>query len=119
PPAHSPSQSSTPSGTLTVTQTPSASGTPTLSATATDSPTITSTPSATASYTPQPPYSVKVEVYNSAGELVGVIADSLAVYQEPRGLQAVQADFVPDAGGKGSFMILGTNGNGPDLVFEW
>jgi flagellar hook assembly protein FlgD len=76
----------------------------------------------TASFTPEAPYRVKIAVYNSAGELVGLIAQGLAVYQQPSGLEAVQSNFVPDSGGLGSYLILGSgNGTGSSspVSFQW
>jgi flagellar hook assembly protein FlgD len=80
----------------------------------TDSPTITATPTATASYTPDAPYRAKIEVYNSAGELVATIAQDLACYVQPDGMQAVKQAFLPDSEDQGTFLLVG-----PNLVEGW
>jgi flagellar hook assembly protein FlgD len=78
---------------------------------------VTPSPTITATYTPQAPYRVKLVVYNGAGEEVGVISEGLASYTEPTGLGGVQANFVPDTGGVGTFVIL--SGSSQPTTFVW
>ena len=55
-----------------------------------------------------------VKVYNSAGEEVGVLYDSLGLYVRPTGMTVVQGGFLPDSGGKGMLNLAG-----PDLTLSW
>jgi hypothetical protein len=104
---------STATQTFTVTATPSdtptATGTPTVTLTATPSSTITPSYTVSPTYTPMAPFRVKLEVFNSAGELVNTLATDMAVFAQPTGMQGSQPSFVPDAGGVGTFTISGSN----------
>jgi flagellar hook assembly protein FlgD len=63
---------------------------------------------------PVPLKLLKLRVYNSAGELVRVINSGLNSQDLPVGLRGVKTIFVPDAGEKGLFDIVGTK-----YSFEW
>jgi flagellar hook assembly protein FlgD len=53
-------------------------------------------------------------VYNSAGELVATVAQNLACYVQPDGMQAVKQAFLPDSEDQGTFLLVG-----PNLVEGW
>jgi hypothetical protein len=96
--------------TKTSTDTPSDTITYTETSTATDTPTRTATPTASATKTPVPPgiYSLDIKVYNSAGEVVAVLATNLSVPSYPSGV-ATQAGgaFIPDLGQVGTLTLQG------------
>jgi hypothetical protein len=64
--------------------------------------------------TPNPGFTAKVKVYNSAGEEVGVLYEDLGLYQLPTGLSPLQTGFLPDSGGKGTLSL-----DGPGLILSW
>gem|GEM_PF-6854747 len=96
--------------TSTCTASPSCTVTITQTSTASDTPTRTLTPTASATETPLPPgiYSLGIKVYNSAGEVVAVLAAGLSVPFYPSGV-AVQAGgaFIPDLGQVGTITLQG------------
>lgn len=96
----------TPSATLSPTATPTA--TPTSSFT--DSPTSTTSPTFTDSPTPEPPtVRVTLKIYNSAGELVFVVADDINVFAGMFGLGSPDSALVPDQpGASATLSLLGT-----------
>jgi len=108
-----PSATLTASPTLTATPTPSATSTATPTATrtasATVSPTRSPSPTASPSPTPAPPYSASLAVYNSAGELVGMAANSVALWTAATGLAALSPVFLPDQGQQALVAVQGTN----------
>jgi uncharacterized repeat protein (TIGR01451 family) len=103
-----PTASATSTVTLTASPTPTSTGTPTVTGTYTDSPTASPTPTVSPTFTPMAPFRVKLEVFNSSGELVDVLAQGMPVFQQPTGMKALQATFVPDTGGAGTFVLAGT-----------
>jgi len=96
--------------TSTLTVSPTDSATTTQTSTTTDTPTSTVTLTASATKTPLPPgmYSIDIKVYNSAGEVVAVLATNLSVSSYPSGVvtQAGGA-FIPDIGQVGTFTLQG------------
>ena len=107
-PTSSPSPTVTPTftGTPTATPSPTATGTFTRTATFTDSPTASPSPTITQTCTPGPNAYVSLSVYNSAGELVKVLAYHLGVYASVTGLQNA-ASFAAGGGGSLAITILG------------
>jgi hypothetical protein len=55
-----------------------------------------------------------VKVYNSAGELVGVLYTALGLYLAPTGLAVLQGGFMPDSGQQGALTV-----EGPGVVLVW
>jgi hypothetical protein len=118
------SATATASATITVTSTasgtatssPSATATPSQTSTPTWSPTATVTPTFTASPTPLPPMvRMTLKVYNSAGELVAVLANGLNIPASFSGLGAPAQALVPDLDGAGAALGL----RGTDLEMAW
>jgi hypothetical protein len=105
-----PTRTETPSRTAT----PTGTDTRTITQTNTLSPTFSASPTITPTFTPSAPFHVDIRIYNSAGELVGVLADGLGVYAHPRTLQAVAPAFVPDGGGKARLWLAG-----PEVAVAW
>jgi hypothetical protein len=103
-PTATPTWTDTPTSTASPTSTPTPSDTPTYTDSPTSSPTVTVSPT----YTPMAPFRVKLQVFNSAGELVTTLATDMAVFAQPTGMRGSDPSFVPDLGGVGTFVISGS-----------
>jgi hypothetical protein len=103
-----PTPTATPTFTATPSATPSATATATrtITATFTDSPTASPTPTITQTFTPGPSGYVSLAVYNSAGELVKVLAERLGIYASVTGLQNA-ASFAVGGGASLPIVLTG------------
>jgi hypothetical protein len=59
-------------------------------------------------------YSLNIKVYNSAGEVVAVLATDLSAPSYPSGMLVPSAAFIPDLGQDGSFVLQGLG-----MSFSW
>src|SRR5207244_4469703 len=98
-PSASPSTTATSSATPSSTQTPIASPTPSY----------TASPSASPTPTPSSPVSVRMRIFNSAGELVFDFPSAIALFQSPLGIKASGSSFLPDQGEEAAFELSGTD----------
>lgn len=112
-PTHTPvnTETDTASATATITDSPSSSATPTASPTLTVTMTYSASPSPVAN-----PYSVSVDVYNSAGELVDSVYDGPSA--NPMN-QAVVSILGPQANGDPVLVSISGLGTNAGAVLTW